>query len=237
MGIEHDLDLDNNEPDIDAYEEARCDWLNLQEELERTKDERLDTLPCDYDSELGKRYSDMESEEETTNEETKTYFLKTESAIQSERQSTSKSSTSDTSSEESSSSSALMKVKSRKQYSKTSRSSAKATIVNLKSDVERLQNSSELYEEKFQMMEKERRRDKESLYLRIGAIEDKLESEKNDKKNIINNFEEKMKSKNTELVEVKTDLQKIKNIKDTFEKDIKTKVNIWFICRTLGSNE
>ena len=75
------------------------------------------------------------------------------------------------------------------------------------------------------MMEKERRRDKESLYLRIGAIEDKLESEKNDKKNVINSFEEKMKSKNTELVEVKADLQKIKNIKDTFEKDIKSKVN------------
>ena len=75
------------------------------------------------------------------------------------------------------------------------------------------------------MMEKERRRDKESLYLRIGAIEDKLESEKNDKKNIINSFEEKMKSKNTELVEVKADFQKMKNIKDTFEKDIKSKGN------------
>ena len=118
-----------------------------------------------------------------------------------------------------------MKVKSRKQYSKTSRSSDKATIVNLKSDVERLQNSSEFYEEKFQMMEKERWRDKESLYLRIGAIEDKLESEKNYKKNVINSFEENMKSKNTELVEVKADFQKMKNIKDTFEKDIKSKGN------------
>ena len=71
-------------------------------------------------------------------------------------------------------------------------------------------------------MEKERRRDKESLYLRIGAMKDKLESEKNNKKN---SFEEKIKSKNAELAEVKIDLQKIKNTKDTFEKDIKSKDN------------
>ena len=67
MGIDHDINLDTNEPNIDAYEEARYDWLDLQEELEKTKDERLDTFPCDYDSELGKRYSDIESGEETTN--------------------------------------------------------------------------------------------------------------------------------------------------------------------------
>ena len=29
MGMDHDINLDTNEPDIDAYEEARYEWINL----------------------------------------------------------------------------------------------------------------------------------------------------------------------------------------------------------------
>ena len=93
------------------------------------------------------------------------------------------------------------------------------------SEIGKLQNNSEFFEEKFQLMEKERRRDKESFYHKFGVIEDKLESERIEKKNLVKDLEEKIKSKNAELAEIKADLQKIKNTKNIFENELKSKDN------------
>ena len=91
---------------------------------------------------------------------------------------------------------------------KKSGASDKVTMEQHETDMGKLQNSV-LY----------RIKDMED---KVEAMEDKFEAEK---KNLVNNFEEQIRSKNAELAAMKADLQKMKNIKDTFEKDIKSNGN------------
>ena len=56
------------------------------------------------------------------------------------------------------------------------------------------------------------KRVKESFENRIGVIEDRLESEKSDKKRLEKTFEEEIRSKDEEIAEIKADFRKFKNI-------------------------
>ena len=111
MILDHDLDIVKEEKDIDDYFEARKDWVKL---LEKMQDEKKETLTCYYDSEVGKRYSEIESEEENTDEEKVTpYRFQPNASSISDLQS-SRSSISESSSDESSGSSASKRRKTRK---------------------------------------------------------------------------------------------------------------------------
>ena len=60
----HDVCLQN--PDLEEYCRARNMWILTKEQATPTE---LETLTCDYDSELEIRYSDMESENESGTED------------------------------------------------------------------------------------------------------------------------------------------------------------------------
>ena len=91
MYVEHDVNMESEDVDIYDYEEAREDWINI---VAQADDEKKKKLSCDYDSEAGKRYSDIESEEETVTEKTTPYKPSTSYAsdLHSSRSSTSDSS-------------------------------------------------------------------------------------------------------------------------------------------------
>ena len=143
-------------------------------------------LSCDYDSEAGKHYSEIESEEETVTEKTTPY--KPSTSYASDLQS-SRSYTSESSSEESTNSSTIRKKKPRKSSVKKLEASNKET----KADMEKMKNIVEFLKEKFDSKESDMKRVKEFFENRIGVIEDRLESEKNDKKKLEKTFEEKIR--------------------------------------------
>ena len=76
--------------------------------------------------------------------------------------------------------------------------------------------------QRIQLEEKDRRNDRDALHQRTEALEDKLESEKAEKENLMkkfsevqsdlqkvtNNFENELKSKNKEMSEMKMELKK-----------------------------
>ena len=84
MFFDHQIDL-KKEADLEVYEEARAWWLHR---IDTSTDEELKNLPCDYDSDTSKHYSEDESEEESDH-----YSKKSSSSSQSSSESSSEDST------------------------------------------------------------------------------------------------------------------------------------------------
>ena len=101
--FDHEIDLKKDEADLVEYENARGWWLFR---IENSSEEDLKKLPCDYDSDLEKRYSDYESEEESN--------PNLSSDQHSEKTSSSNQSSSESSSEDSAGSSHKKKKRSKK---------------------------------------------------------------------------------------------------------------------------
>ena len=75
MTFYHQISLKN--PDVEEYDIARNMWLYQRE---TSTPEELQIISCDYDSETGKRYSEVESEEESNTEDTLDRKLKPSSS-------------------------------------------------------------------------------------------------------------------------------------------------------------
>ena len=184
--FKHDISA-YDDPILEEYEVARNIFMLMKETLEEKNDEEgLRTLTCDYDSESGQRYSDMESEEENTKEPSKVYSQDEQYASdnRSRRYSSGKSSASDYSSDESS-----IKDINKNKKKRTKRNSdriikEKVNSVIEKQDVtdeklesvsEKCQNDHDFSMQRINLEVKDRKKDVDTLHQKI---EDVVEAKK-----------------------------------------------------------